>query len=391
MKGAGRGIGGPTQRAYVVGAIAAFVLIAASIGSVTIAQTPAAAAAVTFHKDVEPILQKNCQSCHRPGQIAPMSLLTYAAVRPWARSIKTKVVAREMPPWFADPSHGLEYTTDRSLSQAEIEIITRWVDAGAPQGDSKDAPPPVVWPKDGWSIPPDVVVQGPPFNVPARPPSNVIEWTTIIVPTGFTKDTWITSVEIKPSDLQVTHHICIGFQPHSDDVLYYTPFWNDKTRDDDGVELRPERRDTPRPGDGGAAAARRADALRRPPSPNGVGGAPPPGNAAVGGGFLCYLPGNQVFDYRPFEAGALIPAGYDISVAQHYTPSGREAVDFPQIGFTVTDTPPKKRWVSGSAGTSGAQLAIPPNDPNYASPPGEVEFGAEAELVMMMPHMHLRG
>src|SRR5687767_13547745 len=224
-----------TRSHYLAGALATAALIAASVGSVTLAQAPSSAPAVTFHKDVEPILQKNCQSCHRPGQIAPMSLLSYQAARPWARAIKTKVVAREMPPWFADPQHGKTYMTDRSLSQGEIDTIARWVDAGAPEGDAKEAPPAVVWPKDGWSIQPDVVVRGPSFRVPARPPSNVIEWTTIIVPTGFTKDTWVTSVEIKPSDLQVTHHICIAFQPHSEEVLYYTPFWNDKPRDEEGI------------------------------------------------------------------------------------------------------------------------------------------------------------
>lgn len=266
---------------YLIGTFATAALTAASGGSVTVAQAPSAAAALTFHKDVEPILQKNCQSCHRPGQIAPMSLLSYQAARPWARAMKTKVVAREMPPWFADPQHGKTYSTDRSLSQAEIDTIATWVDAGAPEGDPRDAPPPVVWPKDGWSIQPDVVVRGPSFKVPARPPSNVIEWTTIIVPTGFTRDTWVTSVEIKPSDLQVTHHICIAFQPHSEDVLYYTPFWNDKTRDDEGVEIKanPATASTGAPRTNGAPRQRSA---------NGVGGAPPPGNAAVGGGFLCY-------------------------------------------------------------------------------------------------------
>ena len=133
----------------VVGSFATAALVAACAGSVTIAQAPSpAVAAVTFHKDVEPILQKNCQSCHRPGQIAPMSLLSYQAARPWARAMKTKVVAREMPPWFADPQHGKTYSTDRSLTQADIDTIATWVDAGAPEGDPRDAPPAVVWPKD---------------------------------------------------------------------------------------------------------------------------------------------------------------------------------------------------------------------------------------------------
>src|SRR6187200_418128 len=97
---------------------------------------------ITFHKDVLPVLQKNCQSCHRPGQIGPFSLLTYESARPWARSIKNKVVSKQMPPWFADPAHGT-WANDRSLSQTQIDTIAKWVDAGAPQGDVKDAPQPI--------------------------------------------------------------------------------------------------------------------------------------------------------------------------------------------------------------------------------------------------------
>ena len=114
------------------------------------------------------------------------------------------------------------------------------MDGGAPEGDPKDAPRPVEWPKDGWLLQPDYDRARTSFKVPGRPPSNVIEWTVIIVPTGFTKDTWITSVEIKPSDLQVTHHICIGFSLHHENVQYDTPVWADKPRDEEGVEIRPE-------------------------------------------------------------------------------------------------------------------------------------------------------
>src|SRR5437667_12213001 len=94
----------------------------------------AADAPVTFHKDVQPILQKNCQGCHRPGQIAPMSLLTYEEARPWARDIKAKVESRQMPPWFADPQHG-HFANDRSLGQRDIDTLVKWADGGAPQGN----------------------------------------------------------------------------------------------------------------------------------------------------------------------------------------------------------------------------------------------------------------
>ncbi len=121
-------------RYCVAGLITGLAAFAVSDARMTAADTP-----VTFTKDVLPILQKNCQSCHRPGQIAPMSLLTYQDARPWARSMKSKVESRQMPPWFADPQYG-RFANDRSLAQGDIEIISKWADAGAPQGDPKDAP-----------------------------------------------------------------------------------------------------------------------------------------------------------------------------------------------------------------------------------------------------------
>ena len=172
---------------------------------------------VTFNKDVLPILQKNCQNCHRPGSIAPMSLLSYEESRPWARSMKLKVQSRQMPPWFADPQYG-HFANDRSLKQADIDTIVQWADSGAPAGDPKDAPAPIAWPADGWQIKPDIIVRGATFQVPAHPANNVIEWTNIVVPSGFTKDTWVTSMELKPTDTSVTHHICIVFKPHTPDV-----------------------------------------------------------------------------------------------------------------------------------------------------------------------------
>lgn len=101
-----------------------------------------AAAAVTFHKDVLPVLQKNCQTCHRPGQIGPFSMLTFKDTRPWAKAIKAAVVSRAMPPWFADPRYG-HFNNDRSLTQTEIDTIAAWVNNGAPEGDPTDAPPPI--------------------------------------------------------------------------------------------------------------------------------------------------------------------------------------------------------------------------------------------------------
>src|SRR6516162_677886 len=136
------------------------------------------AAPVTFYKDVLPILQKNCQGCHRPGQVAPMSLLTYKDARPWAKAIKTAVAMRKMPPWFADTQYG-HFTNDRSLQQGEIDTLVKWVDGGAVEGNPKDAPVPVEWPTGGWGIRPEVVMELPPHEVPAKA---VLEWGLIALP-----------------------------------------------------------------------------------------------------------------------------------------------------------------------------------------------------------------
>ena len=363
------------RRTFLTG-LSLAALVAAGATIVARAEPTASTSEVTFNKDVLPVLQKNCQTCHRPGSIAPMSLLTYEEARPWAKSMKIKVASRQMPPWFADPQYG-HFANDRSLTQADIDTIVKWADSGAPAGDPKDAPAPIAWPADGWQIKPDVIVRGPAFQVPAHPPQNVIEWTSIVVPSGFTKDTWITSMELKPSDISVTHHICINFRPHTPDVQYYTPAWNDKPRDEEGIEIKKPGESTPT-GDGQNSRNQQ--------------------NGQNSNLEICYLPGDQAADYRPYHAGKLIPAGTDIVFQVHYTPSGKDAIDVPLLGFTVPDTPPEKHWISTSAGGaagSGGQnspaFAIPPNEPNYAAPPAESELAADVELVMFQPHMHVRG
>jgi hypothetical protein len=343
-----------------------------AIAAVAVTQHPtsAADAPVTFSKDVLPILQKNCQSCHRPGQIAPMSLVTFNDTRPWARSMKAKVESRQMPPWFADPAHG-PYSNDRSLSRTDIDTISKWADAGAPEGDPKDAPPAVEWPADGWQIKPDIIVKGPEFRVPAHTKNDVVEWVTYLVPSGFTKDTWVTSLEIKPSVIPVTHHICFTFQAHKPDAKYYVPNWSESPRDDEGSAIKANSPPSDRPRAGG-----------------GGGGQP---GTDVGGGFNCYVPGRGADDYRLFGAGKLIPAGSDLSVQVHYTPIGKEIVDRPLIGFTVADKAPAKRWMSFGIVGGGPDFAIPPNEANYKSPSFDLTFTADVELVEFMPHMHVRG
>jgi mono/diheme cytochrome c family protein len=170
----------------------------------------------TFYKDVLPIVQEHCQTCHRPGQIGPFSLLDYQSARPWAKAIKSAVAARKMPPWFASPEYG-HFNNDRSLNQEEIDTIVAWVNNGAPAGDPANAPPPVQWPEGGWTIKPDVTVELPPYPVPA---TGIKEWEQLAIPAPFKEDTWVTSVEIRPGAMAVVHHLCFDFAKHKPTTPY---------------------------------------------------------------------------------------------------------------------------------------------------------------------------
>jgi hypothetical protein len=183
------------------------------------AQVPQAQ--VTFAKDVAPILQRNCQVCHRPGAIAPMSLLTYDDARPWARAIKEKVVRREMPPWHIDRNVGItEFKDDPSLSDADIAIISKWVDGGAPMGNPVDMPAPRQFSDlDQWHIgkPDYIVTMKKPYILPAHGPDNIVD---ILVDPGFTEDMYVMAVESKPADarsFKVVHHFTTNLVEDPDD------------------------------------------------------------------------------------------------------------------------------------------------------------------------------
>ena len=168
---------------------------------------------VTFSRDVVRILQRSCQVCHRPGSIAPMSLLTYESARPWARAMKQQVLERAMPPWYIDKTVGIQkFKADRSLSDQEIETIVKWVDAGAPRGDPADLPPPLEFPDQSKLTllstlgEPDVTFSiEEPFVVDAEG-ANI--WVDLFSDPGITEDRWIRAVETKPSlsGFPVVHH-----------------------------------------------------------------------------------------------------------------------------------------------------------------------------------------
>src|SRR5258706_7082824 len=182
---------------------------------------------VTFAKDVAPILQAKCQECHRKGTVAPMSLITYQEVRPWARSIRERVITRNMPPWHLDKGVGIQhFQNDRSLRDEQIKPIVGWVDAGAPQGNEKDMPPPIQWPSDErWQLAkqfgePDLVVKSADYSMPAQGQD---VWWKPATPVPVTEPRWVRAVEMRPGTLagrKITHHALAGLQqeePNADD------------------------------------------------------------------------------------------------------------------------------------------------------------------------------
>jgi mono/diheme cytochrome c family protein len=181
------------------------------------------AGAVTFAKDVAPILQQKCQVCHQPNSIGPMSLLTYEDAKTYARRIKTKVTSRLMPPWYIDKTVGIQkFKNDRGMSDAEIATITRWVDDGTPLGDPKDLPPPVTFPdQGGWQFAklygePDLVLKSPPYTLAAHTQD---KWFRPVTDTGLTEPRWVRAIEIRPASLdgrRIVHHVLTMLEQHEE-------------------------------------------------------------------------------------------------------------------------------------------------------------------------------
>ena len=185
-----------------------------AVGIAVLTASPLAAQQPTWAHDVARIMQNKCQVCHTPGSIAPMVLTTYEDAKKFADKIKARVATRRMPPWHLDKTVGIqEYKNDRSLSDAEIATIVNWVDAGAPQGDMKDAPPPMTLPDPAvWQFAekfgkPDLVVKSTPYTVA---PSGQDKWWRPEVDMGITEERWVRAIEIKPSvplGKRVVHHV----------------------------------------------------------------------------------------------------------------------------------------------------------------------------------------
>jgi hypothetical protein len=284
-----------------------------------------------------------------------MSFMTYDEVRPWAKAMKTAVLTKKMPPWSADPHYG-KFANDRSLSQAEMDTLVAWVDAGAPAGNPKDAPKPREY-FQGWQIgKPDVVYELPtPIDVPA---SGVVDYTYVVIPTNFTEDKWVQFAEVRPDARQVLHHVLAFLRPPGSSFL----------RDaQPGVPYIPRHR-VSEGRQGGQAQGNIQDQI--------------PGEMLVG-----YAPGLPPTQCKPGEA-KLIKAGSDIVLQLHYTPNGKTVTDRSKFGLIFAKEPPQKRVMTMMA--MNFFLKIPAGDPNY-----EVHSRAilqqDVNLVSLMPHMHLRG
>ena len=312
-------------------------------------------AAVTFTKDVAPVLQKNCQGCHRPGEVAPMSFLTYQDTRPWAKAIRESVLLKRMPPWFADPKHG-KFLNDRSLSKSEIDTLVAWADAGAPEGRTKDLPPPVSF-TEGWVLgKPDVEVALPnAFTVPA---SGTVDYQFIRVPTGFTEDKWIQSIEFRPGDPKVVHHVVLFLREPGSSFM---------SKAEAGV---------PTP-------ARNSRPLKQVPD-DGTGRLESIGGQEILG---TYTPGGSTQVWKPGQA-KLIKAGSDVVFQMHYTANGKETADQSRVGLFFAKEPPKERV--RTVFVSNRKLVIPPGAPNHRVD-AKITLPMDVTVTGLFPHMHVRG
>jgi mono/diheme cytochrome c family protein len=284
--------------------------------------------APTFAKDVAPIFYSKCVECHRPTMFAPMSLLTFDEARPWARSIKQRVAARTMPPWGADPAHGV-FKNDPRLSEKEIATIVAWVDAGAPQGNDQDLPKAPTF-AEGWSIgKPDVVfTMTEDFKIPA---TGVVEYQYLRLPTNITQDRWIQAIEIKPQARGHVHHVLAYTQPT-------------------GTPLN----------ENGALG------------PGSIGGVTPNKPGVV------FEPG----------VGRLLTANSDIVLQMHYTTNGEATTDRTQVGIVFAKEAPKLQQRGGSV--IQPRFVIPAGAPAHEVRGSRV-LATDTLITSFTPHMHVRG
>jgi hypothetical protein len=360
------------------------------VGSLALVASAHAAPAnvPTFSKDVAPIVFNNCATCHRAGEVAPMTLTSYEDVRPWAKVIKNKVVSREMPPWGADPAHSLKMRNDRSLTQAQIDTIVAWADGGAPKGSDADLPP---LPKfaEGWTFgrEPDAILEMPvDFSIPAEGELGVQMFYSKV---PWSEDKFAETLEIRPGNRAVVHHAGVFVV----DIPEGASIVNGRLVMPDGKAST----------DRGAGAAGRADDTALPGANK----------------LLSWVPGRGVDSHRA-DIGKRIPAGKYINWQIHYNPIGKATTDRTRLGIWFNKAQVTHELLIRQAGdalaTTKGGLSLyraegkeveytadegstrrrskTPNIPPYAedwSLTGITPVTEDITLYAMSPHMHLRG
>ena len=292
---------------------------------------PQTTSEVTYSQQISRIFQKRCVECHREGEIGPFALETYDDAVGWAPMIREVVEEQRMPPWHANPKHG-KFRNDARLSDEEKQLIYRWVDAGAPEGDKKHLPEPRHFTK-GWRIgEPDQVVyiRDKPFQVPA---TGEVRYQYFLVDPGFKEDTWIQAAECKPGNRAVVHHIIVGIQPPG----------GGRQREFEGVH---------------------SDWL------------------------TATAPGGQPL-ILPTGLAKLVPAGSKLVFQMHYTPNGTAQEDRSCVGFKFADAK-SVRKVVGTDKAANQGFRIPPGAENHKVEATKT-FGKDTLLLALFPHMHLRG
>ena len=321
----------------------AFFVAGGSLSAAALSPKP-----VTFTKDIAPIFQAKCQDCHRKGSMAPMSLMTYDETRPWAKAIRERVITRQMPPWHIDKTVGIQhFQNDISLSDEQIATIVRWVDAGAPQGDPKDMPPPKEFPNyDGWQLAkqfgqPDLVLQSADYTMPAHGQD---VWFKPLTAIPVSEPRWVRAVEIRPgtpSGRRIMHHVLARLQ-----------------QDEPGAENEDI--------------------------------------ANVGPGLLMEWAIGKNYDvYRP-NAGKLLLPGAHIWWELHLHAVGEQIRDHAELGVYLypkgQEPTHRTRLMIFNAtpvADGGAVLDIAPN--SLAETQGFITLRQNARLENFQPHMHLRG
>ncbi len=281
-----------------------------------------------FHKDVMPMLIRNCIECHRAGDIGPFAMDDYSEVVGWAETMLETIEDRRMPPWHADASVG-DFTNSRTITDEDKQLLSDWIDAGMPQGDPKNSPS---MPKfaDGWQLSqkPDLVfpMRSRPFVVPA---DGVVEYQYFVVDPQLQEDAWISAAEIVPGERKVVHHV----------IVYVRP---------------------------------------------------PDGHRFRGIGWLAaYVPGQRGVELPPGYARH-VPAGSKFVFQLHYTPTGSEASDLTRLGLVLTDEKDVTHEVYSLAAVD-QEFEIPPGDPDHHVTGATPYLPDQAKLLAITPHMHLRG